>query len=457
LVHLSTLLRKFSRRFTPAHSLATSFIIVISIGTFFLSLPMSAAHGKLTFLNALFTATSATCVTGLVVVDTGSTFSQFGQMIILILIQVGGIGIITFSTYFAYLIIGKLSVREHVFAEQALGRGPFPKIGRLFAIVVSSTFIIELIGAVVLFFAFSQYWPSSKAAYLAVFHAISAFCNAGFSLFPNSLENYRGDIVINLTVMSLIITGGIGFWIFVDLKNVLGPRRLRALTVHSRIVLKMTFSLLLIGSLAILFFEWNNALKGFSPVNKFLAAAFQATTTRTAGFNTLPINGLTSSTLFLMMILMMIGASPGSCGGGIKTTTFAVLIAMISSKLKDEKQVRLLNRGIPDSIVSKAISIAFFWLVAVTVVVMALLITEHPGGLHELGRTLFLDATFEAFSAMGTVGLTTGLTPTLSAVGKVLIVLLMYIGRIGPVTMALAVSQKRKSGMRLAEEKILVG
>src|SRR3990172_6903794 len=253
-----------------------SFIIVISLGTFFLSFPISVAHGKLAFLDALFTATSATCVTGLVVVDTGTTFSQFGQIIVLILIQIGGIGIITFSTYFAYLVIGKLSVREHVIAEQALGRGPFPKIGRLFVTIVSSTFIIEAIGAVILFFAFLQYWPSSKAAYLAVFHSISAFCNAGFSLFSNSLENYHGDIIINVTVMSVIIIGGRGFGVFVDLKKVLGPRRFRALTVHSRIVLKMTFSLLLIGSLAILIFEWNNAIKDFSLVNKCLAAAFQA-------------------------------------------------------------------------------------------------------------------------------------------------------------------------------------
>src|SRR3990172_2450777 len=173
-----------------------SFIIVISLGTFFLSFPISAAHGKLAFLDALFTATSATCVTGLVVVDTGTTFSLFGQILVLILIQVGGIGIITFSTYFAYLVIGKLSVREHIIAEEAIGRGPFPKIGRLFSVVVTSTFIIEIIGAVILFLAFSRYWPSSKAAYLAVFHSIAAFCNAGFSLFSNNLENYHGDILI---------------------------------------------------------------------------------------------------------------------------------------------------------------------------------------------------------------------------------------------------------------------
>ncbi len=450
-------LQKISRNVHPAHTLALSFLMIIILGTILLSLPWSCAEGTLSFLDALFTATSATCVTGLIVVQTGEKFTQFGQIVILSLIQIGGLGIMTFSTLFAYLIAGRLSIRGHVIAEESIGRGPLPHVGRLLLFIVLGTFVVEAIGGLILSLRFSADYPPGYAFFLGFFHSISAFCNAGFSLFPNSLVDYRNDPIVNLTIMMLIIIGGLGFWVLFDLKNIRGPRGLRALTMHSKIVLTMTAILIGTGFVGIMLLEWNNTLADLSLSGKILSAAFQSVTSRTAGFNTIPIENLTNSTLLLLIIFMMIGASPGSCGGGIKTTTFGVLMAMIFSRLRDQQQVRLFNRGVPETIISKSIGIAFFWLVAVTSVSMLLLVSEHPGGPHELGRTLFIETIFEAFSAMGTVGLSMGLTPFLTGIGKVMIILLMYIGRIGPVTIALAIAVGKPLRIRLAEEKFMVG
>jgi len=455
--HRIPLGQRISRNIHPAHTLALSFLFIILLGTILLSLSISVHGNPLSFLDALFTATSATCVTGLIVVDTATKFTLFGQLVILSLIQIGGLGIMTFSTLFAYLIAGRLSIRGHAFAEEAIGQGPMPNIGRFLLIIVLGTFSIEAIGGLILSLRFAAEFPLKHAVLLGYFHAVSAFCNAGFSLFTTSLVHYYDDIIVNITVMVLIIAGGLGFLVFVDLRNLRKHRRFRALTLHTKIVLSVTATLILAGFLGILFFEWNNTLANVPIGGKLLSAAFQSVTARTAGFNTIPIEKMTNSALLLLIILMMVGASPGSCGGGIKTTTFGVLMAMIFSRLRDQQQVRMFNRGVPESIISKAIGISFFWLVAVTGVGLLLLFTEHPGGPHELGRTLFLEVIFEAFSAMGTVGLSMGLTTTLSAIGKVLIIILMYVGRIGPVTMALAVAVGRPLHIRLAEEKFMVG
>ena len=449
--------KKFSRKINAAHTLAISFFVMILLGTGLLLLPWSCQE-DISFIDALFTSTSATCVTGLAVVDTGLRFTLFGQMVILGLIQLGGLGIMTFSSLFGYIFTRRLSIKSHVIAEEAVGGLSLPKVGRLLLAIVLGTFVIEIIGSVLLAFRFSAEYPWSQAFYLGVFHSISAFCNAGFSLFSTSLVGYSQDWIVNVVIIFLIILGGIGFWVIIDVINVLKKRNgFRALTLHSKIVLSMTGTLIFVGMVGFLFFEWHNTLSGLSLDGKLLSATFLSVTARTAGFNTVPIDALTNSTLLLLIIFMMIGASPGSCGGGIKTTSFTVMIAMIFARLRDRQQVRLFKRGVPELIVSRVIGIVFLWLVTVIVVTMVMLVIEHPGGPHEQGRTLFLEVIFEVFSAMGTVGLSTGLTPTLTGFGKFLIIVLMYIGRIGPFTMALIIVGQGPSGIKVAEEKFAVG
>ncbi len=365
----------------------------------------------------------------------------------------------TFSTFFAYLFAGgRLSIRNRDLVERSFAGVSTHDLGKILLAVVMGTFLIEAIGAVVLTVRFSEIYPSTRALQLGVFHSISAFCNAGFSLFSKSLMGFENDIVINVTVMILIVLGGIGFWVLFDLlKCAKSHRSFWRLSLHTKLVLTMSGSLIVGGFVLLLIFEWNQTLKDLPLGTKALVALFQSITTRTAGFNTVPIQHLTNSSLFLMILLMMIGASPGSCGGGIKTTTFGVLSAMILSRLKDRRQVSVFQRGIPESIISKTIVITFFWLMVVTVVTMILLFTEHPGGPHAQGRVLFLNVLFETFSAMGTVGLSMGLTSALTPVGKVLIVLLMYMGRIGPMTIALAIVYRERVRFRLAEEDFMVG
>ncbi len=437
--------------------MALSFALLTLIGSLLLLLPISHRQ-PIRFVDALFTSTSAACVTGLTIVDTGTHFTLFGQLVILGLIQAGGLGIMTFSAFFAHVVAGRLSIRGRDMIESTFGGSNIPRLGNFVLGIVLSTLIIETIGALILSFRFMLEYPFSRAVYLGVFHSIAAFCNAGFSLFPTNLEAYVTDVTITMTILILIVVGGIGFWVLFDLRNLMrnGSNR-RSLTLHSKIALLYTAMLILVGTMGLLFFEWQNSFKDLPFGGKLLGAVFHSITPRTAGFNTVNIGAMTNASLLLIMLLMFIGASPGSTGGGIKTTTFGVLLAMTFARLRDKKQVQVFNRGVPEPIVSKAIGIAFFWLVAVAIVSMLLLITEHPGGSHEVGHSLFLDVLFEAFSAIGTVGLSTGLTPLLSTSGKTFIILLMYIGRVGPVTLALAMAFQRPLNVRLAEEQLWVG
>jgi len=450
-------LQKISRRVHPVQVVALSFALLTLIGAVLLSLPIS--HRQPTrFIDALFTSTSAACVTGLTVVDTCTHFTLFGQLVILTLIQTGGLGIMTFSAFFAHLVAGRVSIRGRDMIESTFGGSNISKLGNFVLGIVLSTLVIEAIGALILSFRFMLDYPVNRSLYLGLFHSIAAFCNAGFSLFPNSIESYVAGATVTTTIMILIILGGIGFWVLFDLFNLMRkPNSHRSLTLHSKVALLCSATLILVGAAGLLFFEWHNSLKELPFGGKLLGAAFQSITPRTAGFNTVKISAMTNASLLLIMLLMFIGASPGSTGGGIKTTTFGVLLAMTVARLRDKKQVQVFNRGVPEAIISKAIGIAFFWLVAIATVSMLLLITEHPGGTHELGHSLFLEVLFEAFSAIGTVGLSTGITPLLSTSGKVFIIILMYVGRVGPVTLALAMAFQRPLNVRLAEEQLWVG
>ena len=453
-------LKHFTLRFlTPERTLILSFLIMILIGTFLLSLPY-AARGKTTSLiDALFTATSAVCVTGLIVVDTGSLYSQFGQVVILILIQVGGLGIMTFSVFF-YLLLGRsIGFRDRRIIQDTFTQSPIRNISVLLKSVFLYTVLIELIGAAFLFMGWCTHFPPITALYFSLFHAISAFCNAGFSLFSDSFVGFQDNILINLSITSLIILGGIGF---IVLKEIIegGLRRNPPLRIslHSKVVLTTTVALIVLGTLFIFFIERDNSLLKFPLGKQILISYFQSVTSRTAGFNTIPIMSLSSATCFMLIILMFIGASPGSCGGGIKTTNLATLISLALNRYKGRDGAHLFKRTIPHETVARSISIILASGLTVVIITIFLLITQLGDISHTESRGLFLEYLFETVSAFGTVGLSMGVTPKLDLTGKLIVIIMMLLGRLGPLTLAFAMGRRtRKVEFQYAEENIIVG
>lgn len=461
--------------------------MAIAIGTVLLSLPAATVDGQgLALVDAFFMATSATAVTGLVVVDTGSALSLFGQLVVLTLIQIGALGIMTVTTLFAYAVGRRISLRETLTTGEALGQPNLAGVLTLTRNVAILTLMIEGAGAIILTALFSRDMPLGQAAYFGVFHSISAFANAGFDLFGLSLTGFTTDLAVNLTFMLLIIIGGLGFYVTTELlthgrrtariparsmtmplNEVVRPSaegaadrngRNGRLSLHTRLVLRVTGALILAGTLLILALEWSNpaTLGPLSVGEKLLAALFQAVTPRTAGFNTLVTGALNPATLVLLMVFMFIGASPGSTGGGIKTTTFMVVAASIRSALRGRDDVEIGNRRLPPEVTVKSWVIAALSLALIIGGALALLITEShlvSGGSSPLG------VIFESVSAFGTVGLSTGVTPELSIAGRIILPILMYAGRIGPLTLAVALT-RRKAGTgawHLPEERVIVG
>ncbi|WP_029688171.1 TrkH family potassium uptake protein [Thermoanaerobacter sp. A7A] len=440
-------------KLTPTQVLALGFATIILIGTLLLMLPVATKSGERTdFLTALFTATSATCVTGLVVVDTKTYWSVFGQIVIMLLIQVGGLGIMTMSTLFALILGRKITFKERLVMQEAFNTNSLGGIVKFARYILMFSFLFESIGAVILTLRFLPQMGLKKAVYYGFFHSISAFNNAGFDLMGNfkSLTGYVSDWVVNLVVMGLIIFGGLGFYVLLDIYE---HRHFNKFTLHSKIVITITLLLIAIGTLLIFLFEYNNP-KTLGPLDfptKILAALFQAVTPRTAGFNTLSLSDMTIASKFLTIILMFIGASPAGTGGGIKTTTFAVILYTVLSVIQGEEETVLYKRTISRNIVYKAVAISFISVFIIFSVTMVLSITETSN---------FLTVLYETTSAFGTVGLSLGLTPELSTVGKIIIIFTMYTGRVGPLTLALALAQRQKKPkpiMKYAEEKIMVG
>jgi len=446
----------------PPRLVFLSFFTVILVGTILLSLPVATeANGDLSLIDALFTSTSATCVTGLVVVDTGTKFTMFGQLVILMLIQIGGLGIMTFSTFFIFLLSGRLSFINREVLVDTLSQNPSAELTKLLKIIILFTVIIELGGAAVLTTRFLEDYSLSHAAYLGMFHSVSAFCNAGFSLFSDSFVAYKNDPVINMTIMTLIVLGGLGFIVILDIYNnrkfFLGKDKPR-FSFHSKLVLKSTAHLILLGAFLYFVLEYSNALSGLPIQGKIFTSFFQSITTRTAGFNTVDIRSLTTTTLFIFVLLMFIGASPGSCGGGIKTTTFVILLNSIFHRFRMQEDVNISKRRIPDVTISRIISIVFFSMFIIILFTILLLVFELSLSPHFAKDGLFLDILFEAVSAFGTVGLSTGITPELTGIGKVLITILMFVGRLGPLTIALALNASRETPkFKYVQEDVMVG
>lgn len=461
-MHTGSSFAKRRRRFiTPTSLPVLTFAGLIIVGTALLMLPV-AADPTLPPIDALFTATSATCVTGLVVVDTGSRLSLFGQWVVLLLIQCGGLGIMTFSTVLILLLGGRFSLTSRTVIQDTFTHGSDAKVTSLVRHVVMFTLILESVGAALLFIRFSTMYPPGRALYYSVFHAISAFCNAGFSLFSESFMNFKNDPLVNLTVCSLIITGGLGFLVLVELKRLFlsprNPRQVRRLSVHSKLVLSLSFLLLFTGTLGFIILEWRSSMVGLSVPTKLISSFFQSVTTRTAGFNTLDFSKMANVTLLFSIFLMFIGAASGSTGGGIKVNTLGVLFALSRSRLRGEETTNIFRRTLTPASVGRAIAVFAVSVVVISIATTALMASELGTTPHGESRGLFLELLFEIVSAFGTVGLSVGVTRTLSTMGKVIIILVMFIGRLGPLSIALALSRRpSRARYRYAEENVMIG
>ena len=432
----------------PSTLIVISFFLVILAGGILLSLPISSSTGIPTnFLDAFFTSNSATCVTGLTVLDTGVHFSLFGLIVLMCLMQVGGLGYMTFSVFAMLILRKKLFVSERIMMQEAMNIYSGKEVTEILKKIFGIVFIIEAIGFLALFMRWAPEFGVGKGLLYAVFHAISAFNNAGFALPPNnaSLMPYVTDIIINLTITTLIILGGIGFLVITDvLKG-------RKLSLHSKIVLATTALLLVIGTASILFLEYSNprTLGPLSFGNKLLASYFQAVTPRTAGFNTIDTGALFAPTLVLIMVLMFIGASPGGTGGGVKTSTFAVMMGTIRATLKGFKDTIMFRRRVPHETVRRAFTITTLSMFVIVAAVLILDYFEHFS---------LIECAFEVFSAFGTVGLSMGITPKLSSIGKIIIIVVMFIGRVGPLALALTfLIQQKEPKVEYPKEYISIG
>lgn len=441
---------------SPEGTLLTGFAALILIGTILLSLPWSHRE-NVGLLDALFTATSAVCVTGLTVVDTGTNFTVFGQIVIAILIQVGGIGVMAFASVALHLLGRRLSL--HVRA--ALNSSMFQKeiaseFGSLFRHILRFVLIVESLGAAFLFIAIAPEEGALQAAFSAVFHSVSAFCNAGFTTYSDSLLGLRDNALAIATVTTLILLGGIGHPVAIDIWRFFRSLRARyagghvRLTLNSKVALTTSFVLVVGGF--ILLFAFGFPAEEQSWPTRLAAALFQSVTARTAGFNTVSIDRLPSASLLILMVLMFIGGSPGSCAGGIKTTTFTLWIANLSSLLRGEKWTRLFGRHISSEIsrrTSMMIGLAMVWNL---IGLLLLLVTEQSTPSIDMH-----DVLFEQISAFGTVGLSTGITPKLSICGKLWIIATMFVGRLGPLTMASWAFFRKNPGVRYPEGRIMIG
>ncbi len=453
------MLRRLLRN--PARLLVLGFAAAILIGGILLALPIASQGPNLAFIDALFMATSAVCVTGLAVVDPGSAFSSFGQAALLGLVQVGGLGITTLSTAALLLIGQQVSLAGSDSVQDNFALSHRMSLGTMLRLVIFWTLAIEMVGAALLFLAESERLPPMQALWVSVFHAVSAFCNAGFGLRPDNLMADRNNAAIILPISLLIILGGLGFAALAELTRWVMRRWRRQrvpLSLHTKVVLTMTGMLLLVGMIGFALLERDNLIRGMRPGEILLTSWFASVTPRTAGFSTVDYGQVTVATLYFTLILMMIGGCPGSTAGGIKATTLGVLLALMRARYRGERGVRLFNRSVPETNIAKAgwvVALAFILMIVGAIALSAL---EVSGQLHPRSVEWSLGLLFEVVSALGTVGLSTGITPHLSDGGKILLMLLMFIGRLGPLTIAVAIAQQQPRPMvSYAEEQVMIG
>jgi len=435
-------------KFTSVHFLLSGFILLILIGTILLSLPISLAKGSSqNLINALFTATSAVTTTGLIVVDTGSFYSLFGQLVILALLQVGGLGYMVFVISVVAGLRKKLSLKNRMLFHTSIGHFS-EDIIKFVKSVILFTLFFEGMGAVILSLKFMEHFPLRQAIYLGIFHAISGFCTAGFSPFSDSFISYQSSILVNLTLLTICIAGGIGFFVLYDLRTLFtklnNHLRPRHLSVHSKFVIILSTVIMLAGTGAV-FSSTQSLFK-----HPLLISFFQVISASTGtGFSTVNIGSLSGFTLLVIIVLMFIGASPGSTGGGIKTTTFGIMFLSLFALLRGKEDVNLFKRRVSQKIVNRSFSIGLIALLVIISGILILLLCE---------KTSFLKIFFEVVSAFGTVGLSTGITPFLSVIGKITISIIMLIGRVGPLAIGFSLIRKSiPSSYKYAEGEVLVG
>ncbi|MCX7715508.1 MAG: TrkH family potassium uptake protein [Clostridia bacterium] len=419
--------------------IAVGFVVIILTGALLLTLPFASRSGdSVGFVNALFTATTSTCVTGLVVVDTYTQWTLFGQIVILILIQTGGLGFMAIATLFSLLLNKKIGIKQRLIMSESISAESMAGIVRMMKKIIIGTVFFESMGAAFLSVRFIPEFGLANGIYKSIFHAVSAFCNAGLDLMGqkqpySSLISYVGDPIVNITICSLIVIGGLGFTVWDDLLHFAKRRKLK---LHTKLVLIITGALILTGAVLIFLFERNNpkTIMNMSVHEKFFASIFQSITPRTAGYNTLDIASMTNASIFVIMILMFIGGSPGSTAGGIKTTTFGVLVLTARCVLRGSSQVNVFGRKITSDHMLRAFAIVGMSIGIVCIGIALLFVFDDLD---------FKAAVFEAISAFGTVGLTMGITPSLSSASKIVLVCLMYFGRVGIITALLAIARNQ--------------
>ncbi len=446
------------RPLPPERLFLLSFAVLILAGALLLWLPAAApASRRLAFIDALFSSASAVCVTGLAVVDIGRDLSRFGQVTTLVLFQLGGLGILTFSAVL-FIFMGRgLPTREHDILQSVFLYAPRRDLSGVLRFVILSTFLFEAAGTAVLWVRFGLDAPPGEALYLALYHAVSAFNNCGYGLFRDSLAGYRGDLVVNVTVMALIVCGGIGFIVIYELFQRLrgGGRRL---SLHTRFVLVATAILIAGGAAAFLAFESRGVLAGLPWQESLLAAFFQSVTARTAGFSTVDIAALQNETLLVTVLLMFVGGSPGSTAGGIKTTSASLICVLMWSRLRGREEVTVANRTIPRELIARTISIILLSTLGIVLTASILLMAAPLAASPAPDRGLFIQYLFETVSAFGTVGLSMNVTPQLNGLQKLAVILMMIAGRVGPLTLAFSLARTAgKKQLIYAEEGIMVG
>lgn len=433
------------------------------VGAGLLTLPISSADGNATdFIDALFTATTSVCVTGLVTVSTASHWSLFGKVVILLLIQLGGLGVVTCVIIFLVMANRRITLNERVIIRESYGLDTMEGMVKLIKKIVKGTLLVEGIGAILYSICFVPQFGFFAGIWRAIFNAVSGFCNAGMDILgETSLADYRGNVLVNFTTMALIILGGIGFPVWWDVLHTLGEIRRKKcrkrhffihLTLHSKLAIVMTLVLIFGGCISIFILEYNNELtmKDLSLADKWMASLFQSVTTRTAGFFTISQEKFTDASAMVSMILMFIGGSPAGTAGGMKTTTVAMIFLTTLSFSKGRSDTEVFNRKISSDNVRLGLVVVTLGSFVLFSAITLLSVTEN---------TSFINVAYEAVSALGTVGLSRNLTPSLSTIGKLIIIIVMYLGRIGPVTLVVALSNKTSSkvGIDFPEKKIIVG
>ena len=450
LVGVSRILNPYRWHLSTYQILVLGFAGLILSGVALLMTPYASKSGdSLRFVDALFTATSAVCVTGLVVVDTGTYFSVFGQSVILLLIQIGGLGVMTVATLVAVLSGKKINLKERLLIQEATNQLDLAGVVRLTLYIIRATLLVELVGGTILALRWFQDF-GLKGIYFGYWHAVSAFCNAGFDLFGEyrSITGYVGDLTVNGVIAPLIVVGGIGFPVVADLWNC---RQTRRFSLHTKVVLTTTVLLIVLGAGFIFVAEYGNAktLSDLPPADKVMASLFQSVTARTAGYNTVDIGLLREGTLLAIIFLMFVGASPSSMGGGVKTSTAAILFISLVGSVTGKRDPLAFGRQIPQQTVYKAFTIVTISVMLISLVTLTLSFTEAAP---------IFSLLFEVTSAFGTVGLSTGITPKLSDAGKVLITLTMFAGRVGTLTLLMALALRpRKERLKYPEGKIVIG